>query len=229
MYGDINLDPPSLLPIFKLFILNREALASLSSGPVAKYLVAYPQAYLTNSRFVNSLANSRSNISAHYDISNEMFEAFLSEDMTYSCAIFENLDEDVKLERKLDGAVSELNTGLGLKSIRDLRTLPSGVADSGTPASPSSGGFSSDSESENAEGTGTSTPVTSIPSTPRTSSVCPEYEADSQREDPLYEAQMRKLRHIIKKADIRKGHRVLEIGSGALGFSIELSYVHQLN
>ena len=32
--------------------------------------------------------------------------------------------------------------------------------------------------------------------------------------DDLYEAQMRKLRHIIRKADIRPDHRVLEIGSG---------------
>lgn len=32
--------------------------------------------------------------------------------------------------------------------------------------------------------------------------------------DDLHEAQMRKLRHIIRKADIRPGHRVLEIGSG---------------
>lgn len=41
-----------------------------------------------NSRFINSISNSLSNISAHYDISNEMFEAFLSKDMTYSCAYF---------------------------------------------------------------------------------------------------------------------------------------------
>lgn len=43
---------------------------------------------LINTRFVNSLSNSLSNISAHYDISNRMFESFLSRDMTYSCAIF---------------------------------------------------------------------------------------------------------------------------------------------
>lgn len=32
--------------------------------------------------------------------------------------------------------------------------------------------------------------------------------------DDLYSAQMRKLHHIIEKAGIRPGHRVLEIGSG---------------
>ena len=39
-------------------------------------------------RKTNSLANARLNISAHYDISNSMFAAFLSPDMTYSCPIW---------------------------------------------------------------------------------------------------------------------------------------------
>lgn len=50
---------------------------------------------LTLSRFLNTIGTSRSNISAHYDISNKMFAGFLSEDMTYSCAIFPTLDADV--------------------------------------------------------------------------------------------------------------------------------------
>ena len=37
---------------------------------------------------------------------------------------------------------------------------------------------------------------------------------DKTRRDELYSAQMRKLRHIIRKADIKPGHRILEIGSG---------------
>ena len=37
----------------------------------------------------NSVANTRSNISRHYDLSNELFEAFLDETMTYSSALFE--------------------------------------------------------------------------------------------------------------------------------------------
>ena len=39
-------------------------------------------------RSTNTLANSRLNVSAHYDISNSMFAAFLSDDMTYSCPIW---------------------------------------------------------------------------------------------------------------------------------------------
>ena len=47
----------------------------------------------------------------------------------------------------------------------------------------------------------------SVPSSPTSSP--PEYIFDD-----LYTAQMRKVRHIITKAQIKPGHRVLEIGSG---------------
>ena len=35
----------------------------------------------------NSLKNTELNVNAHYDISNDMFAAFPSPDMTYSCPI----------------------------------------------------------------------------------------------------------------------------------------------
>ncbi|KAB8342701.1 hypothetical protein FH972_022301 [Carpinus fangiana] len=44
-------------------------------------------------RSTNTLANSRLNTSAHYDISNEMFASFLSADMTYSCPIWRSKDD----------------------------------------------------------------------------------------------------------------------------------------
>lgn len=36
----------------------------------------------------NSLKNTELNVNSHYDISNDMFAAFLSPDMTYSCPIW---------------------------------------------------------------------------------------------------------------------------------------------
>ncbi|KAL8241760.1 hypothetical protein R6Q59_012062 [Mikania micrantha] len=44
----------------------------------------------------NTLTQARSNISQHYDLSNEHFSLFMDETMTYSCAIFESEDEDLK-------------------------------------------------------------------------------------------------------------------------------------
>jgi cyclopropane-fatty-acyl-phospholipid synthase len=53
-----------------MFVYNRENLSNLTSS--VSFLFTLPQA-LTSSRFLNTMSNSRSNISAHYDISNEMF------------------------------------------------------------------------------------------------------------------------------------------------------------
>ena len=120
----------------KMFILNRESLSEL--GTSASRIFTGLQ-YLMNSRFVNSISNSISNISAHYDISNDMFEAFLSRDMTYSCGIY--------------------------------------------PSSQS--------------------------------------QEEKRSQDELENAQYAKLQHIIQRANIRKGDRVLEIGSGWASFAIE--------
>lgn len=91
-------------------------------------------------RTTNTLSNSLLNISAHYDISNDMFAAFLSEDMTYSCPIWqprgsysereETLEEAqmTKLKRFIDGAkikptdhVLEIGTGWGSFAIEAVR------------------------------------------------------------------------------------------------------------
>ena len=83
------------------------------------------------------MSNARLNISAHYDISNEMFAAFLSEDMTYSCPIWgatsskgacEDTLEQAQM-RKLDRFIQharikrtdrilEIGTGWGSLAIR---------------------------------------------------------------------------------------------------------------
>ncbi|KAI1132603.1 Mycolic acid cyclopropane synthetase-domain-containing protein [Nemania abortiva] len=83
-------------------------------------------------RTTNTAAASRLNVCAHYDVSNEMFAAFLSPDMTYSCAFwrpnsdpkssFESLEDaqKTKLKYVIDNAhikptdhVLEIGTGWG--------------------------------------------------------------------------------------------------------------------
>ncbi|KAJ7442616.1 CFS1-like protein [Mycena latifolia] len=162
MYGDVECDDLVVELAFQIFLDNRQKLSNLAS--TASYLFTLPQK-LTSYRFLNTIGNSRSNISgkSHYDISNEMFSGFLSQDMTYSCAIFTDLDGDMT-----DGVVrSEWSGGQGLRRL-------------GQPAA-----------------------TTSTASTPAEPDV-----------DELYEAQIRKLSHIIEKAKIQPGNRVLEIGSG---------------
>ncbi|KAL0961278.1 hypothetical protein HGRIS_006238 [Hohenbuehelia grisea] len=170
MYGEVECD--DLVTLFKIFLNNREKIANLDSK--ASYLFSLPQK-LTSYRFLNNLSNSRSNISAHYDISNDMFAGFLSEDMTYSCAIFEDLDGD--LCRGEDQ--SEWSGGQSLKRIH-----PHTGNNLISAAEKAASNHTVDKKLRHNQG------------------------------DELYEAQLRKLRHIIRKAKIKPGHRVLEIGSG---------------
>lgn len=73
----------TLTTTHQIFILNR---SRLSNGTT---LTSSLSGALTNlAHRTNTLANSRLNIQAHYDISNDMFAAFLSPDMTYSCPIW---------------------------------------------------------------------------------------------------------------------------------------------
>jgi cyclopropane-fatty-acyl-phospholipid synthase len=60
--------------IFQIFLENRENLSNLNSK--LSFLFTLPQK-ITSYRFLNTIGNSRSNISAHYDISNAMFSGML--------------------------------------------------------------------------------------------------------------------------------------------------------
>lgn len=133
----------------------------------------------TNSRIVNSVRNSVGNIRAHYDISNRMFASFLSAEMTYSCAIFPELDGDLYREGEERALMS--GGGDGTKDERSATpTWSRGSSSSRTTA-----------------------------------------DDDEQDDDELELAQMAKLRHMIRKAKIKAGHRVLEIGSGWGSFAME--------
>ncbi len=63
----------------------------------------------------NTKENSRHNISRHYDLSNQLFEAFLDETMSYSSAWFEPGDtfEDAQ-RRKIDGVLDLARVGEGM-------------------------------------------------------------------------------------------------------------------
>ncbi|KAH8651028.1 cyclopropane-fatty-acyl-phospholipid synthase [Xylariales sp. PMI_506] len=124
-----------LTAFFRLFILNRE---HMSNG--ATWFSSLTGALTSIAKNTNTLSNALLNIQAHYDISNDMFAAFLSEDMTYSCAIWEpstaHLEREetledaqmTKLQRFIDGAhikqsdhVLEIGTGWGSFAIKAVR------------------------------------------------------------------------------------------------------------
>ncbi|KAI1148122.1 cyclopropane-fatty-acyl-phospholipid synthase [Nemania diffusa] len=134
MLGEISC--PDLTSFFEIFIRNRD---QLSDGTTLASSISLAISSLA--RTTNTLANSRLNVSAHYDISNEMFAAFLSPDMTYSCAIWrpksdpkssvESLEQaqQTKLKHIIDSAhikstdhILEIGTGWGSFAILAVNT-----------------------------------------------------------------------------------------------------------
>ncbi len=61
----------------------------------------------------NSVARSRRNIRAHYDLSNDFFRLFLDRSMMYSCAFFESEDDSLEAAQfqKLDRICQKLRLG----------------------------------------------------------------------------------------------------------------------
>ncbi|KAJ2111895.1 hypothetical protein GGF48_005410, partial [Coemansia sp. RSA 921] len=97
MAGEVSVN--NLVDFVRFYIYNRKAIDATSSSPVFSSLM-----YLANTRFGNSIMNAINNVSAHYDLGNEMFEMFLDSTMTYSCAIWNGPDDTLEAAqlRKLD-------------------------------------------------------------------------------------------------------------------------------
>ena len=206
MIGDV--DTPDLAACFDLFILNRASLSNLESISLASSLISSAQTIL-NKRYANTKVGSLRNIGAHYDISNTMYKAFLSKDMTYSCAVFDTLDADVS-GLLLNQLNQKTRAALGTAAnVHVNAAAANGVFEPlGLTADPSAAA-SAKSISTTADRSG------DLPTPPS------ETEGGATEYDELEEAQKNKLRLIIKLANIRPGDRVLEIGTGWGSFAME--------
>jgi cyclopropane-fatty-acyl-phospholipid synthase len=80
-------DSPDLGALLTVFA---ERMATLVPEPLQKLRALYVAKLPGAER--NTTANTRSNISRHYDLSNGMFETFLDETMSYSSALFDGIE-----------------------------------------------------------------------------------------------------------------------------------------
>lgn len=82
-------DLPGLVRLFarNAHLLDRETWATRLANAANRLLHA---------RNRNSRAGSRRNVRAHYDLGNDLYEAFLDPSMTYSCALFETGGETLE-------------------------------------------------------------------------------------------------------------------------------------
>ncbi|KAJ0677686.1 putative cyclopropane-fatty-acyl-phospholipid synthase [Helianthus annuus] len=104
--GDVSFTDKNegLLNMLMLFIVNSELQSSASRFKKRGWWTPmFLTAALSNAKYIyhhvmrkNTISQARSNISQHYDLSNELFSLFMDDTMQYSCAIFKSKDDDLK-------------------------------------------------------------------------------------------------------------------------------------
>ncbi|WP_029805531.1 SAM-dependent methyltransferase, partial [Vibrio parahaemolyticus] len=126
-YMDGWWDSPDLTALMKLMALNMRALDKLEEQGSWLTKLLYKFSHWTNR---NSQENSRKNIHAHYDLGNDLYEAFLDTNMLYSSALYHTSADSLEqaqinkmerlcqqLELQSTDHVIEIGTGWGAMAI----------------------------------------------------------------------------------------------------------------
>ena len=127
LYGDIgfcesfidkDFETSNLTKLIELALLNAQYLGTTSENEKNKLINLMPIFNkIKHSLRKNSKTNSRKNISAHYDLSNEFYKLMLDETMMYSSAVFSHKNQDLyeAQKNKLEKLSSKLNLKEGSK------------------------------------------------------------------------------------------------------------------
>lgn len=111
-YMDGLWDCDDVVSLIRILVRNRDHLDAMETGlaRLGGYVMKVWHAFGRN-----TLAGSRRNIAAHYDLGNDLFKLFLDQNLMYSSAVYETeLDSlDVAATRKLDRICQKLQLNAG--------------------------------------------------------------------------------------------------------------------
>lgn len=117
-YIDKDFETSNLTKLIELALLNAKYLGTTSENEKNRLINLMPVFNkIKHSLRKNSKTNSRKNISAHYDLSNEFYKLMLDETMMYSSAVFTDKNQDLyeAQKNKLEKLSSKLNLKEGSK------------------------------------------------------------------------------------------------------------------
>ena len=90
--GTLTFERCTVYDLLHLFAVNRRGLGAY---PLQK-AVRWCSRKLRSFHQYNPIAKSRQNVAHHYDLSRELYELFLDQDLQYTCAYFENPDDTLE-------------------------------------------------------------------------------------------------------------------------------------
>ena len=112
---------PNVTNVLQLFVQNISVIDEMEKG-LARF--SAPVIRMLHWLHKNTLAQSKKNISAHYDLGNDLFEKFLDPTMMYSSAIFDG--EDMTLEEASINKMDRICKKLDLKPADHLLEIGTG-------------------------------------------------------------------------------------------------------
>ena len=117
-YIDKDFETSNLTKLLELALLNAKYLGTTSENEKNRLINLMPVFNkIKHNLRKNSKTNSKKNISAHYDLSNDFYKLMLDETMMYSSAVFTDKNQDLyeAQKNKLEKLSSKLNLKEGSK------------------------------------------------------------------------------------------------------------------
>ncbi len=90
--GTLTFEGCTVYDFLHLFAVNRRGLGTYPLQTVFRWF----SRQLRSFQQYNPLANARRNVAHHYDLSRQLYELFLDQDLQYTCAYYENPDDTLE-------------------------------------------------------------------------------------------------------------------------------------